>query len=171
MHSPPCRQDKHPLLRLATESVNGVSSVMQLIIRRLLVDDIETIRNVWQEAGLPYKPGGRESHSALSMEMSNPDVAFFGVDYDSRLAGVVIANFDGRRGWINRLAVLPRYRGIGLAGLLIQACEEFLKSRGAIVYSALIDEINAPSITAFQKEGFQCVEAVRYFSKYLHAEA
>ena len=43
--------------------------------------------------------------------MANRDCAFFGLLEQSKLIGVCIANWDGRRGWINRLAIDPDFRG------------------------------------------------------------
>ncbi|MDZ4724081.1 MAG: GNAT family N-acetyltransferase [candidate division Zixibacteria bacterium] len=144
---------------------------MDILTRQLTIADFEQIRSVWDIAGLSYKPGGRESYDAMKKEMANPACAFFGLFSETRVLGVAIANFDGRRGWINRLAVDPDFRGIGLAGRLIRVCEDFLYSRGALVIAALIDEMNDPSTSAFQKEGFGCVPEIRYFSKYKTSES
>ncbi|HKK20740.1 MAG TPA: GNAT family N-acetyltransferase, partial [candidate division Zixibacteria bacterium] len=65
----------------------------------------------------------------------------------------------------NRLAVDPDFRGLGLAGVLIEVCEKFLKDRGAVVISALIEDINYPSITTFRKAGYHCHDELRYFAK------
>jgi N-acetylglutamate synthase len=134
-------------------------------VRRLTIDDYSDMLRVWSDAGLPFKPLGRESRESLDREMANTNCAFFGLYDQSRLIGVCIANWDGRRGWINRLAIDPDFRGRRLAGQLIRLCEEFLESRGAALIAALIDEENLPSMTAFEKEGYSCLPEIKYFSK------
>ncbi|MEW6411100.1 MAG: GNAT family N-acetyltransferase [Candidatus Zixiibacteriota bacterium] len=134
-------------------------------IRILSIDDYDDIIRVWSIAGLPYKPKGRDSRESMAREMANSICAFYGLFEDDAMIGVVIANFDGRRGWINRLAIDPDFRGKQLAGELIAHAEEFLRERGAVVICALIEEINYPSISCFQNNGYRCEHNIKYFTK------
>lgn len=135
-------------------------------IRRLTIDDYDEIIRVWADAGLSTRPNGRESREKFAIEMADPNVAVFGLYENDRMIGVGIANWDGRRGWINRVAVDPDERGRGLGVQLIRACEEFLVSRGALVMAALIEEVNTPSMSCFEKAGYNCLPEIKYFSKY-----
>jgi len=76
----------------------------------LTISDYYQIVTLWQNAGLSYKPEGRDRKDAIQSQMAaNPDF-FIGAFEDNRLVGVVVASTDGRRGWINRLAVDPECR-------------------------------------------------------------
>jgi N-acetylglutamate synthase len=134
-------------------------------IRRLTIDQYDDIIRVWSDAGLEYRPLGRDSRAMIAKEMQFSGAAFFGYFDNSRMIGVVIANYDGRRGWINRLAVDPDCRGRGIAGQLIREGEKFLKSLGALVICALIHEFNTPSMTCFEKDGYSAMPEIEYFSK------
>lgn len=138
---------------------------MSVILKRLSIDDYEEIVNLWGDAGLPFKPKGRDSRSMMAKEMQQKGVAYFGLYEESKMLAVGIASYDGRRGWINRVAVNPDRRGEGLAGMIIEECEKFMRSRGAVVLTALIEDINEPSISCFQKAGFICDRSWLYFSK------
>ena len=138
---------------------------MSVILKRLSIDDYEEIVNLWADAGLPFKPKGRDSRAMMAKEMQQKGVAYFGLYEESKMQAVGIANYDGRRGWINRVAVDPDRRGEGLAGMIIEECEKFMRSRGAVVMTALIEEINEPSISCFQKAGFICEKSWLYFAK------
>lgn len=81
------------------------------------------------------------------------------------MVGSVIASYDGRKGWINRVAVSPEYRRQGIAQKLISASEEALKKRGAEVIGVLIFESNAPSLALFQNLGYETDESILYLSK------
>ena len=129
------------------------------------IDDYQEIVNLWADAGLPYKPNGRDSRAMMAKEMEQAGVAYFGLYENSRLLALGIANYDGRRGWINRVAVDPDRRGDGLAGMIIEECEEFMRAKGAVVLTALIEDINEPSISCFQKAGFTCDRSWLYFAK------
>jgi hypothetical protein len=49
--------------------------------------------------------------------------------------------------------------------LLIEKAEEFLYGVGAKVICALIEDINYPSVSSFQKAGYNCENEIRYFTK------
>ncbi|UCC44943.1 MAG: GNAT family N-acetyltransferase [Candidatus Zixiibacteriota bacterium] len=134
-------------------------------IRRLSIDDFERIIKVWADAGLPTKPRGRDSRAKIEKEMANPSVAYFGLFDGEVMIGVGIANYDGRRGWVNRVAIDPDYRGRRLAGKIIKACEEFLYDAGAIIICALIEEVNAPSNACFSNTGYVVEPDIIYWTK------
>ena len=134
-------------------------------IRRLIIDDYDTIIRLWADAGLEHRPNGRDSRAMIAKEMQFEGAAYFGYFENEEMLGVVIANFDGRRGWINRLAVDPDHRGKGIAGKLIREAESHMRSLGAIVMTALIHELNTPSMSCFEKEGFACQDEFTYWSK------
>ena len=134
-------------------------------LRRLTADDYDDIIRIWADAGLPYKPQGRDSRERVVREIEREDTALFGLFENGRMLAVGLATFDGRKGWINRVAVDPDRRGEGFGGEIIRACEQFLHSYGAEVISALIEEVNSPSISLFQKHGYSCLKDILYFSK------
>lgn len=138
---------------------------MEKNIRRLTIDDYEDMLRVWSVAGLPIKSNGRDSRTMLAAEISRDHCAAFGLFVGSQMVGVVIANCDGRRGWVNRLAVDPDYRGIGLATDLMEKCEEFFGQFGETVLCALIDELNYPSMALFEKAGYVCENEIKYWTK------
>ncbi len=134
-------------------------------IRRLTINDFDEMIRVWSDAGLPYKPKGRESRTSIARELAAAGVSFWGLFDGEQMIGLAIANWDGRRGWVNRLAIDPEYRGQRLAGELIRECERFLESQGATVIAALIEELNLPSMSAFEHEGYRCLPEIKYFAK------
>jgi GNAT superfamily N-acetyltransferase len=138
---------------------------MDYLIRPLDETDYEAIIQLWADAGLPYKPAGRDSLRALRREFKRRDSCYLGMFDGGRLIGVVIGASDGRKGWISRLAVHPDYRGRGLAGKLIEEVERFLYSLGLKVLACLIEDYNTPSMSAFIKAGYICGRNILYFSK------
>jgi N-acetylglutamate synthase len=134
-------------------------------IRRLVSADHDALLRVWAVAGLPYKPFGRDSRENLSIEMDRTETGFLGAFVDDRLVGVVLATWDGRKGWINRLAIDPDFRSHGIGERLIREAEAFLESLGAAIIACLIEEHNLPSMSLFQKTGYIYHPEVYYFSK------
>ncbi len=134
-------------------------------LRRLTADDYDDIIRIWADAGLPYKPQGRDNRERVVREIEREDTALFGLFENGRMLAVGLATYDGRKGWINRVAVDPDRRGEGFGGEIIKACEQFLYDCGAEVIACLIEEMNSPSISLFQKYGYSCMKEILYFSK------
>ncbi len=133
--------------------------------RTLKVSDYDRIVALWQKSGLPFKPKGRDGKEAVQAQMeTNPDF-FIGAFEDSRLVGVVVASTDGRRGWINRLAVDSNCRRRGVAKTLIGEAEKTLRKRGVRIFCALIEVTNAGSMRLFRNCGYTVHGNIVYFSK------
>ena len=133
--------------------------------RQLTIDDYDDILRVWAVAGLPTKPNGRDSRSMIEAEIGRDYCAFIGVLDGDRMVGVTIVQYDGRRGWVNRLAVDPDFRSLGLAVELIEKCEEYLAQYGEVVVCALIEGLNTPSMGLFEKAGYRCENEIKYWTK------
>jgi ribosomal protein S18 acetylase RimI-like enzyme len=134
-------------------------------IRRLQVEDYPRLVELWSKAGLPFKPKGRDSPQAIAKQMKeNPDF-FIGAFENGKLIGAVIASSDGRKGWINRLAVDPEYRRRGIAKALIAEAEKALRQKGLKIFCALIEDSNKASKELFRKCGYVEHRDIIYFSK------
>lgn len=142
-----------------TESANDIQ------IRELAINDLAELGSLWDDSGLPHKPAGRDTLENLRIQWRGHPCGFIGAFDDSALIGAVLATDDGRRGWINRLAVLPRYRGQGIGKALIEAAEKTLKARGISIIAALIEEDNDASRAVFMKTGYELLPEILYYSK------
>lgn len=134
-------------------------------IRNLHADDYDDIIRIWTECGLHVKPKGRDSRTHLLSEMEKTPDFLIGACIDNKLIGVVVGSYDGRRGCVNRLAVVREYRKHGVAQELINTCEERLKSAGALVIYALIEVENIPSQKLFKKMKYRHHDGLMFFSK------
>jgi len=122
---------------------------------------------VWQEAGLPIKIAGRDSREAIARQIADYPDFFIGAYDGQRLIGLVVASSDGRKGWINRLAVLPAYRRKKIARKLIARAEQVLFAAGIRVVACLIHNDNLPSLRLFTSQGYDSSLPVIYLRKAL----
>jgi ribosomal protein S18 acetylase RimI-like enzyme len=134
-------------------------------VRFLKRQDIPSLLELWRAANLTIRPAGREHPDRLASELAEYPRNFMGAFDGDRLVGALIATWDGRRGWINRLAVHPQARRRGLATRLIAAAEAELKSRGALVIAALVEPSNVPSLSLFSASGYRDVPRAVFLSK------
>jgi RimJ/RimL family protein N-acetyltransferase len=134
-------------------------------IRPLTIEDYEEMITLWEKAELSHRPKGRDAREEVESQLKRDDLRILGMFDGERLIGTILCSSDGRRGWINRLAVDPHYRGKGLSQKLIEACENFLRGLGLKVLAALIEDYNEASIAAFKKAGYLYGQDIMYFSK------
>jgi ribosomal protein S18 acetylase RimI-like enzyme len=134
-------------------------------LRPMLESELDKLPVLWTEAGLPYRPQGRDSMPNLKAQlMAAPDL-FIGAFSEDRLLGAVIASDDGRKGWINRLAVHPSARNAGIGKGLVRACEDALRRRGRELFAVLIERDNEESMEFFEKTGYKFEEDILYYTK------
>ena len=134
-------------------------------IKSLSIDDYNTIIQLWERAGLDHRPKGRDSKAAILQQIKmNPDL-FLGAFENEKMIGTIVGSFDGRKGWINRLAVDPMYRGQDIAKRLIEAIELALRKKGARIICTLIEDWNEHSMHLFEKCQYIKDNSIIYFSK------
>ena len=129
------------------------------------IKDYAQLVELWRRAGLPFRHAGRDSREAIEAQMkANPDF-FLGTFEDSSLVATIIVSSDGRKGWLNRLAVSPEHRRRGTAKALIAEAEKVLRERGIRVFCALIRDSNESSKNLFEDLGYRELKNIKYFSK------
>jgi ribosomal protein S18 acetylase RimI-like enzyme len=138
---------------------------------QLAAADFERIVDLWERAGLPLRPTGRDSQEAFADQLEGGRQTVLGLQEGENLLGVVVVTHDSRKGWINRLAVDPAFRRQGIATSLLTAAEEYLQSQGIQVFAALIHEDNQESIATFGQAGYVRIPEVLYLSKRLNPGA
>ena len=134
------------------------------IIREFRIEDYDGIVALWAEAGIHYRPNGRENRQQLEKELKTGQAVFMVAVADKRIVGVVLGTHDGRKGWINRLAVAKQFRRQNVASELVAAVENRLNELGINLIACLIEPENSVSKTFFKKIGYTKVP-VEYFSK------
>jgi ribosomal protein S18 acetylase RimI-like enzyme len=134
-------------------------------IREFGIQDYETLIRFWQKAELSHRPGGRDSKDNIRRELKQGNAVFLIAEKDKNIVGSVLGTYDGRKGWVNRLAVDPAYRRKGMAKLLIEEAEKRLASLGAEIIACLIEDWNDSSIRLFQKMQYVKHPDILYLSK------
>ncbi|MCX7706744.1 MAG: GNAT family N-acetyltransferase [Anaerolineae bacterium] len=133
--------------------------------------DYTEIMALWQRAGLSVRPTGRDAPEAFNRQLTGGQQRVIGLRDGQRLIAVAVLTHDGRKGWINRLAVDPGYRRRGLASRLVTEAERwFTQELGLEIWAALIEGDNEPSLQLFEALGYQRHNVV-YVSKRTRPEA
>lgn len=136
-----------------------------ITIRKASINDYDTLVDLWTASGLPYKPEGRDSRETMQKEFQRGISTYLIAEDQQKPIGTVLITHDGRRGWINRLAVTPGYRKRGIARQLINEAEKVLDEQGIGIYACLIEGYNQTSLEVFQKLGYVDFEGIHYLTK------
>jgi len=134
-------------------------------IRLLTIDDYDSIISLWKSAALPFKPQGRDKKEMIKEQLEKDPDLFIGAFEGKELIAAIIGTDDGRKGWINRLAVSPGYRRLGVALKLIEELEVALRKRKRRIICTLIEDPNEASFTLFKKAGYIKHDDIHYLSK------
>ncbi len=140
-------------------------------ICKLGMADYDVICEVWKASGVKYQTTGRESYESFARQMETGLQTVLGAMIDGKLAGVMIATHDGRKGWVNRLGVTPEFQRQGVGGALIRAAEEMFHAQGLTIVAALVEPNNAASLGLFEREGFHVHHDLYYLTKRDHPNA
>ncbi len=143
---------------------------MPVRIRRLRLSDYDAILHVTEVCGLHPRTRGRDSRQAIAKQLRSPRNVYLGAFEGTRLIGTVFGTHDTRKGWINRLAVLPEYRRRGIARKLVAAAERGLRKEGMGIFAALIEGDNMASQRLFAELGYETTD-IRYYRRKLRDEA
>jgi ribosomal protein S18 acetylase RimI-like enzyme len=140
-------------------------SAKDVVVRDFRIDDYGMLMRMWEESGLPHKPAGRDRMENIAREIRGPNAIFLVAEKCGQLVGSAFGTHDGRKGWINRVAVLPNFRRSGIAALLVKEVERRLSERGIDIVACLIEEWNKESMVFFEKLGYTRHKDIFYFTK------
>jgi ribosomal protein S18 acetylase RimI-like enzyme len=138
--------------------------MVDITIRRFKSKDYLNVIKLWDRAGLSYRPEGRDDIKSIKTQINNSKSIFLVAEADKTIVGCVLGTHDGRKGWINRLAVDPEIRHRQIARRLIKEVERVFDRLGLEVIACLIEENNTLSKNVFEKLGYEYYP-VDYYSK------
>jgi ribosomal protein S18 acetylase RimI-like enzyme len=129
-------------------------------IRSATVTDIPEVLRVWQLATTESSA----TDDAVGIETllrSDPDALLVAVR-DGQIIGTVIATWDGWRGAMYRLAVLPAFRRMGVATSLVSHGERRLVSKGARRLHMIVVSDQQPAQAFWASAGYELSGQLRY---------
>lgn len=125
---------------------------IMLEIRSFQKSDAEHVVDLWRRCGLITETNDPGSDIRRKLRV-NPEWFLVGL-VDDRLVATCMAGYEGHRGWINYLAVAPRYRRKGYAGCLMEEAERRLKAVGCPKINLQVRETNLEVIQFYHSIGY-----------------
>ena len=115
--------------------------------------DYDEVMALWSSTeGLTLREA--DSRGAIERYLArNPCLSFVARD-EGQLIGAVLAGTDGRRGYLQHLAVAPSHRGQGLGRALAERAVEALRAVGVAKCHLMVREENAQARAFWEHLGW-----------------
>jgi ribosomal protein S18 acetylase RimI-like enzyme len=147
----------NPALAEAAKNIKNAvvfKDIMEnLLIRPYHPDDEKEVIDLWQDCHLASPQNNPRSDIQRKLKV-NPEWFLIGI-LEGNLVASCMAGYDGHRGWINYLAVLPAYRHRGIATQVLKEAERRLRAAGCPKINLQIRETNTHTIQFYERIGFQ----------------
>lgn len=138
-------------------------------LRPITLDDLAEMLALWRAASLQISPTDSEHGLRRHLALSG-NLACVLCDAQGRIIGTLLGSDDGRRGWINHLAIHPDAQGHGYGRRLITAVTDRLKAQGCEKVNLLVRQTNQQVVPFYEKIGF-AVDSNIFMSKWLNRDA
>jgi ribosomal protein S18 acetylase RimI-like enzyme len=119
------------------------------VIRTFRWDDYDAVAAVWAAAAREVVP-----KAELELKLARDPELFVVHEQDDVLNGVVMGTWDGRRGWILRLAVDPAHRRRGIATALVRELEARFRTLHCPRINLLVMPDNEAGLRFWQELGY-----------------
>lgn len=103
---------------------------MTVRLREFTLDDYDSVYAIWQNAGPGVGVGFSDSRAEIAKKLLRDPELFLVAEDSRRIIGTVLGGYDGRRGLVYHLAVVPEYRHQGIGKMLMGEVERRLKEKG-----------------------------------------
>ena len=138
-----------------------------LIIRSCHREECPAILDLWKRA--ESIPSITDSIEALELVLQRDNDLLLVAECDGQIVGTVMGGWDGWRGNICRLAVVPEYRRRGIGRALVEEIEKRLRLKGAQKISIIVegnDKLANNFWNAMKKYGYEYdPRIIRYAKK------
>jgi len=123
-----------------------------LLVRRARLSDAGALSELWRECGLKFDAAVVPAELASCLDRDDGLVLV--VASEERVVASAWGTYDGRRGWLQRLATAPDQRGRGFARRLVRLLEHRLARAGCRKVNLLIEPSNADVTGFYQALGY-----------------
>ncbi|MBN2533398.1 MAG: GNAT family acetyltransferase [Spirochaetales bacterium] len=107
-----------------------------------------------------YKEARNDPGTSIDKKLAVHDDLFYLAGESNRIIGTIMAGYDGHRGWIYSLAVLPEKRKQQVGTILLKYIEEKLKNLGCLKINLQILKSNVAVKEFYEKNGYKVEERI-----------
>ncbi len=140
-----------------------------ILIREMTMADYDAAMALWQRTeGMGLRPADAPEHIARYLAR-NPGLSFVAMDGD-HLVGTVLCGHDGRRGYLQHLAVEQAYRGQGIGRALVERVLHALRDAGIRKCHLFVIKENQAAIEFWRHIGWELRQDIVTMSHFTDGE-
>ncbi|WP_246624684.1 GNAT family N-acetyltransferase [Oceanobacter mangrovi] len=127
------------------------------------INDYDALLQLWQQTdGISIRTA--DSRAGVSRYLDrNPGLSFV-IERDGELLGSLMAGHDGKRGYLQHLAVASAWRGNGFGRLLVQTCLAALQQQAIDKSHVFVFKTNPGGQAFWQHLGWQQRQDLEVYS-------
>jgi ribosomal protein S18 acetylase RimI-like enzyme len=127
-------------------------------IRTFHAADESAVVALWDECRLT-RPWN-DPHKDIARKLAIQSELFLVGVVDEAVIASVMAGYEGHRGWMNYLAVTPRFRGRGYGRALVDHVERLLLERGCPKVNLQVRASNPDALAFYRRLGYVQDESI-----------
>ena len=127
-------------------------------IRPFSTGDTDAVINVWRLSGLVH-PNNDPAKDIRRKLKVRPDLFLVGA-VGAEIVATAMVGYEGHRGWINYLGVLPEHQRCGYARRMMEEAERLLRLEGCSKINLQVRSTNNAALSFYARIGFVRDEVV-----------
>jgi hypothetical protein len=128
-------------------------------VRSYTDEDQPAVVDLWRRV-FPDAPSHNVPEMDVGRKMRVQPELFLVALEGSRLVGTAMSGFDGHRGWVYYLAVLPEHRRRGVGRALMRRVEAELATRGCPKINLQVRSTNRQAVSFYRHLGYQVEDRI-----------
>lgn len=136
-----------------------------ITIRPYQAEDYEAVLHIWQACDLSL--GHSDTFEEVERVRRLQHDLFLVLEQDGQIIATVMGAFDGRRGYIHHLAVLPKYQSHGCGKQLMSEAEKRFAAMGAVKLHLFVETRNQQVEDYYHRLGWHTRDDLIMMSKNL----
>lgn len=129
-------------------------------LRDFTWEDWPQVVALWQSAGPGIHLGRSDSSDEILKKWQHDPDLFLLAEWEGEIIGAVMGGYDGRRGIVYHLAVIPERRRQGVGRSLMGELERRMAARGCIKSYLLATPDNLEAVAFYRRLGWDVMDMV-----------
>jgi len=133
-----------------------------MTIQIIPFDNVEhrsQVIDIWSSI-FSYEEPRNDPALVIDKKLAVDDGLFFVAMENGKVVGTIMAGYDGHRGWIYSLAVIPERRRVRIGARLLQHAETELRKLGCVKINLQIFERNVIVKEFYLKKGYDVEDRI-----------
>lgn len=140
----------------------------QLKFRLYKTEDYQIVKQLWIDSGLLLTLSDKKDE--LQILANHQGNKFYIIEKIDIIIGTVICTFDGRRGYIQHVAVKPAEQNKGIGKLIMDHAMKYYTDKRVVKVHLMVERSNKEVVDFYEKLGWKIRDDLFLMTKVLREE-